>query len=55
LNGFNKCALGGCHLDRPIRSSVEQGGFRFETVETFYLKSGPRFGGCITMGSAVKQ
>lgn len=32
---------GGCHLNRPIRSLVESGGFRIARLETSYMR-GPR-------------
>ncbi|MDW9414931.1 methyltransferase domain-containing protein [Sinorhizobium meliloti] len=32
---------GGCHLNRPIRSMIECGGFRIERVETGYMQ-GPK-------------
>lgn len=32
---------GGCHLNRPIRTLVEEAGFRIERIETGYTK-GPR-------------
>jgi hypothetical protein len=47
--------FGGCHLDRPIRRVVEEAGFRFDTVESFYFKRVPRPLSFSTMGSAVKR
>ncbi|KGD85818.1 class I SAM-dependent methyltransferase [Rhizobium sp. YS-1r] len=32
---------GGCHLNRPIRSMIEDGGFRIDRVETGYMQ-GPK-------------
>ncbi|MDX1000823.1 methyltransferase domain-containing protein [Sinorhizobium medicae] len=32
---------GGCHLNRPIRSMIEHGGFRIDRVETGYMR-GPK-------------
>jgi ubiquinone/menaquinone biosynthesis C-methylase UbiE len=32
---------GGCHLNRPIRTMIESGGFRFDRVETGYMP-GPK-------------
>lgn len=32
---------GGCHLNRPIRALIENGGFRIDAIETGYAK-GPR-------------
>jgi ubiquinone/menaquinone biosynthesis C-methylase UbiE len=55
LNGFQMRMFGGCHLDRPIRSVVEEAGFRFDTVESFYFKHVPRPLSFSTLGSAVKR
>jgi ubiquinone/menaquinone biosynthesis C-methylase UbiE len=55
LNGLQMRLFGGCRLDRPIRSLVEQAGFRFDTVETFYFKGAPRHLSFSTLGSAVKR
>jgi ubiquinone/menaquinone biosynthesis C-methylase UbiE len=32
---------GGCHLNRPIRSMIEDGGFRLDRIETGYMR-GPK-------------
>ncbi len=32
---------GGCHLNRPIRSMIEDGGFRIDRIETGYMR-GPK-------------
>jgi len=32
-----KCISGGCHLNRPIRTLIENAGFRCELVETGYM------------------
>ena len=29
---------GGCHLNRPIRSMIEDGGFRIDRLETGYMR-----------------
>jgi ubiquinone/menaquinone biosynthesis C-methylase UbiE len=31
------CISGGCHLNRPIRSMIEQSGFRLDRLETGYM------------------
>lgn len=36
-----KCVGGGCHLNRPIKTLIERGGFRFERIETGYMR-GPK-------------
>jgi ubiquinone/menaquinone biosynthesis C-methylase UbiE len=55
LNGFQQRVFGGCQLTRPIRKSVEQGGFRFESARDFYMEKAPKFGAFCTMGTAVRQ
>ncbi len=29
-----RCMSGGCHLNRPVRSLIERGGFRFDRIDT---------------------
>ena len=41
LNPVWKVIGGGCHLNRPIRTLIENGGFRITGIETGYAK-GPR-------------
>jgi len=36
-----RCISGGCHLNRPIRNLIEDGGFRVERLETGYMP-GPK-------------
>jgi SAM-dependent methyltransferase len=36
-----RCIAGGCHLNRPIRSMIEDAGFRVDRIETGYIP-GPR-------------
>ncbi len=55
LNGFQQRVFGGCHLTRPVRKSVEHGGFKFESAHDFYIKAAPKFGAFCTMGTAVRQ
>jgi len=43
---------GGCHLNRPIPSLIEGGGFKIQDLETMYLPSTPRFAGFNYWGSA---
>ena len=50
-----KRLAGGCHLTRPIVDLVEQAGFTVETVDEFYLDSGPKFGGACVLGVAVRE
>jgi ubiquinone/menaquinone biosynthesis C-methylase UbiE len=50
-----KRLAGGCHLTRPMVELVEQGGFVVESVDEFYLDSGPKFGGACSLGVAVRE
>ncbi|MCW8195112.1 class I SAM-dependent methyltransferase [Proteobacteria bacterium 005FR1] len=45
---------GGCHLNRPISDYLVEGGFRIETLDTFYMKKTPRIVGHMYVGEAVK-
>ena len=36
-----RCIAGGCHLNRPIRSMIEDAGFRIDRIETGYMP-GPK-------------
>jgi hypothetical protein len=54
LNGLQQIVFGGCHLNRPIASLVEQAGFRIERLENSYLKGTPRFGGYLYRGVATR-
>jgi len=42
---------GGCHLNRPIRSMIEDAGFRIDRIETGYIP-GPKPMTCMYEGSA---
>jgi len=42
LTPLNRRVVGGCHLNRPIRTLVEAGGFTVEHLDTGYMKGGPR-------------
>jgi SAM-dependent methyltransferase len=42
---------GGCHINRPIRSVIEDAGFRIEKLETGYFP-GPKMMGFFFEGSA---
>lgn len=52
LNGMQKFIAGGCNLNRPIRSIVEQAGFVLENVDQFYFPKAPRFAGYMTLARA---
>jgi ubiquinone/menaquinone biosynthesis C-methylase UbiE len=45
---------GGCHLNRPIRSLIEQAGFRIERLEHEYLP-GPKMMGFLYEGRALPR
>ena len=36
-----RCLAGGCHLNRPIRSLIEDAGFRIDRIQTGYI-AGPK-------------
>ncbi|GAB4357581.1 MAG: class I SAM-dependent methyltransferase [Methylohalobius crimeensis] len=46
---------GGCHLNRPISDYLTQGGFKIQTVETFYMRQIPRVAGYMYVGEAAKD
>lgn len=54
LNPVWKKIAGGCHLNRPIPSLLEQGGFRLKGMEADYLEEMPKFAGYTYWGSAGK-
>jgi len=54
LNGFQRVAACGCHLNRPIVELVEGHGFRFSDLRTFYAAKPPRTHGYVCVGTAVK-
>jgi ubiquinone/menaquinone biosynthesis C-methylase UbiE len=52
MNGMQMLVCGGCHLDRPIRSLIEEARFRFDTVADVSLKSAPWLASSATWGAA---
>jgi len=48
-----KAIAGGCHLTRPVASSIGAAGFRVETCETMYLPGTPHWAGWNEWGSAT--
>ena len=50
-----KLLAGGCHLTRPVVDLIETAEFVVESVEEFYLDSGPKFGGACALGVAVRE
>lgn len=49
-----KRLAGGCHLTRPIASSIGQGGFQVAPLGARYAPRTPRFAGWMEWGEAVK-
>jgi SAM-dependent methyltransferase len=49
-----RCVSGGCHLNRPIRSMIEAGGFSVDRLETGYMP-GPKPMAFIYEGSALPK
>jgi ubiquinone/menaquinone biosynthesis C-methylase UbiE len=43
---------GGCHLTRPVATSITEAGFSVETVETMYLPKAPKVLGWCEWGTA---
>jgi SAM-dependent methyltransferase len=54
LNPLETALACGCHLDRPVARLVEDSGFRFQRVRSFYLPGTPRTHGWFTVGVALK-
>jgi ubiquinone/menaquinone biosynthesis C-methylase UbiE len=52
LNSMNRRVLGGCNLNRPIATLIEQAGFQIERLEKSYMKDAPRFAGFLYRGVA---
>jgi hypothetical protein len=48
-----KRIAGGCHLTRPVSSTIEAAGFRLETCATMYLPNTPHWAGWNEWGSAA--
>jgi ubiquinone/menaquinone biosynthesis C-methylase UbiE len=54
LTPLNRIVGDGCHLDRNPVATISDSGLRIESVDNFYLKKAPRFGGYIYRGIAIK-
>jgi ubiquinone/menaquinone biosynthesis C-methylase UbiE len=52
LNEAWKPLAGGCHLNRPVRTLVEEAGLTLDRAEAYYLRRAPRFLGYLTEGVA---
>jgi ubiquinone/menaquinone biosynthesis C-methylase UbiE len=55
LEPLNKRLAGGCHLTRQISDSIEQAGFSFEQLDTYYFKGEPKPFGYTFEGRAAKR
>ena len=53
LNAIQKRFAVGCTLDLPLRDVIPQAGFRFETLEEYYLKREAKTHGYLYQGVAV--
>lgn len=53
FNGLQQRLCGGCNLNRPIVSLIEQGGFRVVQVDEFYEPGAPKFVSADSLGTAV--
>ena len=54
LNPLEKRLAGGCNLNRPIDTLIEQAGFSFDELETFYGK-GPKSFSYLYRGRGVPR
>lgn len=54
LNDAWKPLAGGCHLNRPVRSMIEDAGLALGDAQQYYLKHVPRFLGYLTEGVALR-
>lgn len=52
LNGLWGTLAGGCHINRDMPKLFEEGGFKFDKLERYYLKPFPRIVGFHTRGVA---
>lgn len=53
LEPVQKRLFGGCHLTRPIIGLLTAAGFTLTEVDTFYQARAPKFGGALTLGTAL--
>jgi ubiquinone/menaquinone biosynthesis C-methylase UbiE len=54
IEPFWKRPAGGCHITRRIDRTIEEAGFRIETLDTYYIKGEPKPIGYTYEGRAVK-
>ena len=55
LNPINQRVLGGCNLNRPIATLIEQAGFEIERLDKSYMKDAPKFAGFVYRGVAKRM
>jgi ubiquinone/menaquinone biosynthesis C-methylase UbiE len=55
LNGAWMPLAGGCHLNRPVRTLVEEAGLVPGALRQYYLRRTPRLVGYLTEGVAVRR
>lgn len=55
LNGIEQRVFGGCNLNRPISTLIEQAGFTIEQLDHGYLKGAPKFAGYLYRGVARRN
>ncbi len=55
LNPFWQKMAGGCQLNRAIPTLIEAGGFRIDSLDTGYVRGGPRFAGFTYWGNATPR
>lgn len=53
LNPLWKLLAGGCHLNRPIKQNICDGGFEIVEETSQYLPGSPKFAGFVCYGRAV--
>ena len=53
FNGIQQRMFGGCNLNRPIVSLIEQAGFKVTDVDEFYEAGAPKFVAADSLGTAV--
>ncbi|HEY7143096.1 MAG TPA: class I SAM-dependent methyltransferase [Streptosporangiaceae bacterium] len=53
LEPVQKQLFGGCHLTRRITGLITGAGFTISDVDVFYLEGTPKFGGAMSMGTAI--
>jgi ubiquinone/menaquinone biosynthesis C-methylase UbiE len=53
IEPIHRPMFGGCRITRPIADMVTGAGFTITGIETFYEKSAPKYGGAVSLGTAV--